>query len=73
MKHTPYEINPIFDEIALAQFADRTPDFTHPRLMPLDTPPLPIPSPRPIHEPPDDPEDPHVPVREPDPAEPSQI
>jgi hypothetical protein len=31
------------------------------------------PIPPPIKEPPDSPEDPHVPVREPDPEEPNQI
>jgi hypothetical protein len=66
-------MNPSFGEIALTEIGDRASDFTHPKSMPFDTPPLPIPSPPPINEPPDDPEDPHVPVREPDPAEPSQI
>jgi hypothetical protein len=40
---------------------------------PLDLRQIPDPSPPPIKEPPDGPENPDVPVREPDPVEPSQI
>lgn len=40
---------------------------------PLDLRQTPNPSPPPIKEPPDGPENPDVPVREPDPVEPSEI
>jgi hypothetical protein len=42
-------------------------------MMQFDLRQFPDPSPSPIKEPPDDPENPDVPVREPDPVEPAQI
>jgi len=42
-------------------------------ILKIDLRQLPEPSPPPIHEPPDSPENPDVPVREPDPDEPFQI
>jgi hypothetical protein len=73
MQDTLDEANPVFGKLARAEIGARAHSFADPASIPSDTPPLPIPSPPPIQEPPDDPEDPHVPVREPDPAEPSQI
>jgi hypothetical protein len=59
---------------------DRRSRFAHPKAMHFyrqafvfDTPSFPSPALPPINEPPADPENPHLPVREPDPAEPSQI
>ena len=45
----------------------------HPSFMQFDLRQIPEPSPPPIKEPPDGPENPDVPVREPDPDEPFQM
>lgn len=47
--------------------------FRHPKAMQFDLRQLPEPSPPPIKEPPEGPENPDVPVREPDPDEPFQM
>jgi hypothetical protein len=54
-------------------YAERERVCRHPRSMQVDLRRIPEPSPPPIKEPPDGPENPDVPVREPDPDEPFQM
>lgn len=55
------------------RYAQREWVCRHPRFMQFDLRQIPEPSPFPIKEPPDGPENPDVPVREPDPDEPFEM
>ena len=55
------------------RYAQREQVWRYPRSMQFELRQIPEPSPPPVKEPPDGPENPDVPVREPDPDEPFQM